>query len=102
MFVETSGCWIIGDPHITTYDGAHLAVQSDCLYVAVHNNNPTENVPAFTVLTKFEHRNGVTAVSYPSYLQLFVYNTEFILDRHNVVMVVDIYSLFMHFYQILF
>ena len=87
VFPETSGCYVVGDPHVLTYDGEHLYIQSDCLYTLVENVDPTTMLPPFIVNTKFEHRNGITKISWPEYIQLIVYDTDIIIDRDRIVTV---------------
>ncbi len=76
---------IIGDPHYRTFDGAMIHVQHGCKSEMVESVAP--ELPYFRVLSRHEHRNGNTNVSYPMYLEVITNDHEFRLGKDNTVTV---------------
>ena len=78
---------VAGDPHILTFDQKNLHPQGTGVYTIARSTAAANLSSPFTVVSKFENRNGNTDVSYVKYVEINVYGYTIRLDRNNLVYV---------------
>ena len=80
-------CYLLGDVHVLTLDGPSLHVQGNCSYTLVDHPTSTGSIPAFNVISKLEHCDGNTAVSYVEWvdIEIEIYGYVFRLDKDKKV-----------------
>ncbi|XP_062031948.1 LOW QUALITY PROTEIN: IgGFc-binding protein [Lepus europaeus] len=77
---STAVCRAQGDPHYTTFDGRRYDMMGTCSYTMAELCGSDENLPAFSVEAKNEHR-GSLLVSYVGLVTVRAYNHAVTLAR---------------------
>jgi hypothetical protein len=86
--VRENTCYVAGDPHFKTFDGAVIQFQGVCTYtLAKPDPRKLGILSDFSVEIKNEHRDGEMKLSWAKSVKITVYETVILLDKEGVVYV---------------
>ena len=82
---DVAMCVCSGEPHCRSFDGVHIDYQGTCRLLMSSSCRNSTNAHYYEVYIKNVNLNGVSSVSYPYYIEVYVLNSNRVRMTRNYI-----------------